>query len=92
MKWKATNSDALKRAGVMFGIGVSIYAMKAVTLKVGEGDGELRTQLKDEEGAAEQGAGAGDRRADGGVAGGDVRPVAGGEGRAAVRAGAGSRR
>jgi hypothetical protein len=50
MKWKATNSDALKRAGVMFGIGVSIYAMKAVTLNVGEGDGELRTQLRTKKG------------------------------------------
>jgi hypothetical protein len=46
MKVKATNSDALKRAAVMFGIGVSIYAMKSVRLNVGDADGELRTQEK----------------------------------------------
>lgn len=45
-KLKAANSDALKRAAVHFGIGVSIYAMKAVTLKVGENDHELRTQKR----------------------------------------------
>lgn len=44
MKIKATNSDALKRAAVMFGIGVSIYAMRSVRLRVGEGEGEMRTE------------------------------------------------
>jgi hypothetical protein len=40
---KAMRSDSLKRAGVHYGVGVPVYSMKAVTLNVGEGDGELRT-------------------------------------------------
>lgn len=40
---KASNSDALKRAAVMYGIGVPIYAMKAVTMRTGPGAKELGT-------------------------------------------------
>lgn len=43
---KTRESDALKRAGVHFGIGVSIYALKQIKLKVGHGDAELRTEEK----------------------------------------------
>lgn len=39
---KAQVSDALKRAGVKFGIGVSIYAMAVVQLRRGDGENELR--------------------------------------------------
>jgi Rad52/22 family double-strand break repair protein len=46
MRMKGAYSDALKRAGVKFGIGVSIYAMKAPSMRVGSGDGELRTYKK----------------------------------------------
>lgn len=45
-KAKAMRSDALKRAAVHFGVGVPVYSMKAVTLNVGDGDGELRTQMR----------------------------------------------
>lgn len=43
---KTMESDAMKRAAVHLGIGVSVYALKQVRLKVGEGDGELRTETK----------------------------------------------
>jgi hypothetical protein len=43
---KAAVSDALKRAGVKFGIGVSIYALAAVRMNVGAGPGKLRTERK----------------------------------------------
>jgi hypothetical protein len=43
---KAMRSDALKRAAVHYGVGVPVYSMKAVTLNVGEGDGELRTMRR----------------------------------------------
>lgn len=40
---KGTSSDAFKRAAVKFGVGVSIYAMRAIRMKVGPGAAELRT-------------------------------------------------
>jgi hypothetical protein len=41
---KALRSDALKRAGVKFGIGVSIYALSQVYMSVGADPGQLRTR------------------------------------------------
>jgi hypothetical protein len=40
---KASNSDSLKRAAVMFGVGVPIYAMRAVTMRTGPAVAELDT-------------------------------------------------
>lgn len=41
---KASRSDALKRAAVKFGVGVSIYALKQVKMNTGSGEKELRTR------------------------------------------------
>jgi hypothetical protein len=41
---KALRSDALKRAGVKFGIGVSIYALSQVYMEVGADPHQLRTR------------------------------------------------
>jgi hypothetical protein len=41
---KGLYSDALKRAAVRFGIGVSIYALPQVRLQIGDADGDLRVQ------------------------------------------------
>jgi hypothetical protein len=46
MATKGSWSDALKRAGVKFGIGVSIYALPQVKQNVGAGPDQLRTQEK----------------------------------------------
>jgi hypothetical protein len=43
---KAQVSDALKRAAVKFGVGVSVYAMSRVYLDYGPGPNELRTKTK----------------------------------------------
>jgi hypothetical protein len=43
---KAQVSDALKRAGVKFGIGVSIYALAQVYMDVGGGPNKLGTRKK----------------------------------------------
>lgn len=43
---KSRVSDALKRAGVKFGIGVSIYALKAIYMTVGAGPSKLGTREK----------------------------------------------
>lgn len=43
---KAAVSDALKRAAVHFGIGVSVYAMSRANLNVGDEPGQLRTRKK----------------------------------------------
>lgn len=43
---KAKVSDALKRAAVHFGIGVSVYALAAVRMEVGTGPSKLRTERR----------------------------------------------
>lgn len=43
---KTIESDALKRAAVHFGVGVSIYALAQVKRKVGPGAGDLRTERR----------------------------------------------
>ncbi len=44
---KAAFSDAIKRAAVQFGIGRVLYATRAVWLRAGEEDGQLRSNSKD---------------------------------------------
>lgn len=39
---KAAYSDSAKRAGVQFGIGLAVYRLPRIVLRVGERDGELR--------------------------------------------------
>lgn len=51
---KTMVSDALKRAGVKFGIGVSIYAMRAVQMERGTGPNKLRTEKRKKKGGSEK--------------------------------------